>query len=82
MKKIVFFGGSSLLAVNWASRIAHDYTVYLIMHKRLIDLPNVNCVVFEDDFEASLGSFFKKNSARLYRELCCFDKCRSMRKRS
>ena len=60
MKKIVFFGGSSLLAVNWASRIAHDYTVYLIMHKRLIDLPNVNCVVFEDDFEASLGSFFKK----------------------
>ena len=60
MKKIVFFGGSSLLAVNWASRIAHDYTVYLIMHKRLIDLPNVNCVVFEDDFETSLSSFFKK----------------------
>ena len=60
MKKIVFFGGSSLLAVNWASRIANDYTVYLIMHKRLIDLPNVNCVVFEDDFETSLSSFIKK----------------------
>ena len=60
MKKLVFFGGSSLLAVNWAKRICHDYTVYLIMHKRVIDLPNVNCIVFEDNFETSLHSFFKK----------------------
>ena len=60
MKKIVFFGGSSLLAVNWASRIAHNYTVYLIMHKRMIDLPNVNCVSFEDKFETSLFSFLNE----------------------
>ena len=78
MKKIVFFGGSSLLAVNWASRIAHEYTVYLIMHKRLIDLPNVNCVVFKDDFETSLSSFIKKIQPD-YIVNCAAHKCRSMR---
>lgn len=57
MEKLVFFGGSSLLAINWANRISSHYEVYLIMHKRLIDLPNVNCIHFEKDFEDSLISF-------------------------
>lgn len=61
MKKLVFFGGSSLLAVNWANRISSYYEVYLIMHKRLIDLPNVNCIYFENDFEDSLISFLGSN---------------------
>ena len=57
MKKVVFFGGSGLLAVNWAKRICLDYEVYLIMHKRKIQLPNVKSIYFEENFEVSFNHF-------------------------
>lgn len=60
MKKIVFFGGSSLLAVNWAKQICLEYDVYLIMHKRKIQLSNVNSVHFENDFETSFIRFIEE----------------------
>ena len=57
MKKIVFFGGSGLLAVNWAKKICHNYEVYLIMHKRKIELPDVNIIYFDENFEESFNFF-------------------------
>ena len=57
MKKIVFFGGSGLLAVNWAKEISHNYDVYLIMHKRKIELPDVNIIYFDENFEGSFNYF-------------------------
>lgn len=57
MKKVVFFGGSGLLAVNWAKKICLDYEVYLIMHKRKIQLPEVNVIHFDENFEASFNHF-------------------------
>ena len=57
MKKVVFFGGSGLLAVNWATKIYRDYEVYLIMHKRKIQLPEVKVILFNEDFEPSFTQF-------------------------
>ena len=57
MKKVVFFGGSGLLAVNWAKKIYRDYEVYLIMHKRKIQFPEVKVIHFNEDFEASYTHF-------------------------
>lgn len=57
MKKIVFFGGSGLLAVNWAKKICHNYEVYLIMHKRKIELTDVNIIYFDENFEESFNHF-------------------------
>ena len=57
MKKVVFFGGSGLLAVNWATKICCDYEVYLIMHKRKIQLPEVKVIHFNEDFESSFTQF-------------------------
>ena len=57
MKKVVFFGGSGLLAVNWAKKICLDYEVYLIMHKRKIQLPEVNVMHFNENFDASFNDF-------------------------
>ena len=57
MKKVVFFGGSGLLAVNWATKICRDYEVYLIMHKRKIQLPEVKVIHFNEDFESSFTQF-------------------------
>lgn len=57
MKKVVFFGGSGLLAVNWAKKICRDYEVYLIMHKRKIQLPEVKVIHFNEDFESSITNF-------------------------
>lgn len=57
MKKVVFFGGSGLLAVNWAKKICRDYEVYLIMHKRKIQLSEVKVIHFDEDFEASFKHF-------------------------
>ena len=57
MKKVVFFGGSGLLAVNWATKICRDYEVYLIMHKRKIRLPEVKVIHFNEDFESSFTQF-------------------------
>ena len=57
MKKIVFFGGSGLLAVNWAKKICHNYEVYLIMHKRKIELTDVNIIYFDENFEESFNYF-------------------------
>ena len=57
MKKVVFFGGSGLLAVNWATKICRDYEVYLIMHKRKIQLPEVKVIHFNKDFESSFTQF-------------------------
>ena len=57
MEKVVFFGGSGLLAVNWATKICRDYEVYLIMHKRKIQLPEVKVIHFNEDFESSFTQF-------------------------
>lgn len=57
MKKVVFFGGSGLLAVNWAKKICHSYEVYLIMHKRKIQLPGVKVIHFNQEFETSFTQF-------------------------
>lgn len=57
MKKVVFFGGSGLLAVNWAKKIYRDYEVYLIMHKRKIQFSEVKVIHFNEDFEASYTHF-------------------------
>ena len=57
MKKVVFFGGSGLLAVNWATKICRDYEVYLIMHKRKIQIPEVKVIHFNEDFESSFTQF-------------------------
>ena len=57
MEKVVFFGGSGLLAVNWAKKICLDYEVYLIMHKRKIQLPEVNVMHFNENFDASFNDF-------------------------
>lgn len=35
-KKIMFFGGSSLLALNWANKIYKSWDVVLLKHKRNI----------------------------------------------
>lgn len=57
MEKVVFFGGSGLLAVNWATKICRDYEVFLIMHKRKIQLPEVKVIHFNEDFESSFTQF-------------------------
>ncbi len=36
MKRIVFFGGASLLAVNWINIIYKQWDVYLLLNKRVI----------------------------------------------
>lgn len=57
MKKVVFFGGSGLLAVNWAKKICLENEVYLIMHRRKIHLPEVKVIHFNENFEASSNDF-------------------------
>ena len=43
-KRILFTGGSGLLSVCWSNYIYRDFTVYLALHQRTIDLPNINCI--------------------------------------
>ncbi len=43
-KKILFTGGSGLLAVNWALSISNDFEVLLGMHKRTITVPGIPCI--------------------------------------
>ena len=40
-KKIIFTGGSGLLAVNWAYKIRDEYEVLLFIHKHQVNIPHV-----------------------------------------
>jgi dTDP-4-dehydrorhamnose reductase len=42
MKKVLFVGGSSLLAINWAQLIKARYRPVLNIHKRSIALPSID----------------------------------------
>jgi dTDP-4-dehydrorhamnose reductase len=44
-KKILFTGGSGLLATNWALNIAGDFDVALGLHKKQIALPGIETVL-------------------------------------
>jgi dTDP-4-dehydrorhamnose reductase len=43
-KKILFTGGSGLLALNWALRIADKYDVVLGLHNRQITVPGISTI--------------------------------------
>lgn len=44
-KKVLFTGGSGLLAVNWALSICNDFEVVLGLHERNISVPGISCVL-------------------------------------
>jgi len=46
-KKILFFGGSGLLALNWANQIHQNWDIILLMHKRKVTFPYVEVKKFE-----------------------------------
>lgn len=59
-KKVLFTGGSGLLAINWAFAIAHEYDVVLGLHNREITVPGIKTVSVNmetrDNFSRSLDS--------------------------
>ena len=46
-KKILFTGGSGLLAINWGLHIEKDFEVFLGLHKRKINIPEVKTVYID-----------------------------------
>lgn len=46
-KKILFFGGSGLLALNWANKIYKSWEVILLKHKRNICFKHARIIEFE-----------------------------------
>ena len=43
-EEYTFFGGSSLLALNWAKIIYKKWNVTILLHKRKIEFPKVYTV--------------------------------------
>ncbi|NCI49020.1 SDR family oxidoreductase [Sediminibacterium roseum] len=46
-KKILFTGGSGLLATNWALAIADEFEVFAGLHNKMIALPGVEALVID-----------------------------------
>ena len=46
-KKVLFTGGSGLLAINWGLHIEKDFEVFLGLHNRKINIPEVETVFID-----------------------------------
>ena len=44
-KKILFTGGSGLLALNWAYQIRNSYDIFLGLHEKIINVSGVTSVM-------------------------------------
>lgn len=58
-KKILFTGGSGLLAINWALSISHDFEVILGMHERHISLPGISSIRLSIDSVEAMSMALK-----------------------
>ena len=45
MKKILFAGGSSMLALNWSYLKKNKYKIILGLHRRWIDIKGTNSLI-------------------------------------
>lgn len=55
-RSILFFGGSSLLALNWAKLIYKKWNVTILLHKRKIEFPKVNILSIKKISEDSVST--------------------------
>jgi dTDP-4-dehydrorhamnose reductase len=59
-KKILFTGGSGLLALNWAIQIRDHYEVILGLHDRVINLKGTNSIKINLKSEKSITDFLNQ----------------------
>lgn len=59
-KKILFTGGSGLLALNWAIQIRDNYEVILGLHERAINLKGTNSIKINLNSEKSITNFLNQ----------------------
>lgn len=59
-KSILFTGGSGLLSVCWSRYIYNDFNIYLALHQRAIELPNITCIRLDLSSLGSILSAFKQ----------------------
>ncbi len=59
-KKIMFFGGSSLLALNWANKIYKSWEVVLLKHKRNISFQHAKIMELEKISKSSIKEIINK----------------------
>lgn len=64
-KSIIIFGGSGLLAVNWAIRMREDYDVILVLHKRDIKIQGVKSVFLDLSSEDDVIEFVRSHAPSL-----------------
>jgi dTDP-4-dehydrorhamnose reductase len=59
-KKLLFTGGSGLLALNWAMQLAHDFDVTIGLHTKKITVPGLNAVQVSMETVALFSADLKK----------------------
>ena len=59
--KVLFIGGSGLLALNWANQIKEEYQVHLALHSRLIEFDGVLTVKLYTHIKYGLTEYLKAN---------------------
>ncbi len=64
-KKILFFGGSGLLALNWANKIYKSWEVILLKHKRNICFKHARIIEFEKISKSNIIEVINKVNPNL-----------------
>ncbi len=64
-KKILFFGGSGLLALNWANKIYKSWEVILLKHKRNICFQHAKIMEFEKISKSNIIEVINKENPNL-----------------
>ena len=64
-KKILFFGGSGLLALNWANKIYKSWEVILLKHKRNICFKHARIIEFEKISKSNIIKVINKVNPNL-----------------
>ena len=54
MQTLLIFGGSSLLALNWAFCLRNDLNIVLVCHKTIVKLPGLETIVINFESETSI----------------------------
>ena len=58
--KILIIGGSSILGINLASLYSKDNDVFLLLHKRIIQFPDIKTYVLNNYFDQKLNNLIEE----------------------
>lgn len=58
-KRVLFIGGSGLLAVNWANQITNHYDVHLGLHSRIVKFKGAVTIQLDTESTADLIQYFR-----------------------